>query len=213
LEQTWRQLGDMRLGHPGRFFVLSLSATEVATGRAIHQFAQPVSLTLSVGDLVPAGQTFELEWYDEENHAWRPASGTLTPDPLTGEVQVALSHFTDYGGRDPSKEGWKLLFTDAQYSAFSGGISYAFPIDVPAGIRGLQPGLALSYSSGGVNGQASFVQSDWAGLGWTLDSPQITRVMGYGPAIGGQDLGVGENAGCANNCAHQYDLCMNDNLS
>ncbi|MEW6323823.1 MAG: SpvB/TcaC N-terminal domain-containing protein [Nitrospirota bacterium] len=50
---------------------------------------------------------------------------------------------------------------------FTGTLQYSYPIEVPAGRKGMAPKLALRYSSHGTNG--------WAGYGWNLDIPYIQR--------------------------------------
>jgi RHS repeat-associated protein len=47
-----------------------------------------------------------------------------------------------------------------------GDARLSYPIEIPKGRQGMQPQLAISYSSGGGNG--------WLGLGWDLSTPQIT---------------------------------------
>jgi RHS repeat-associated protein len=50
---------------------------------------------------------------------------------------------------------------------FTGTLSDSMPIDIPAGINGMQPSLALTYHSNGGNG--------WLGLGWDLELGSIER--------------------------------------
>jgi hypothetical protein len=76
---------------------------------------------------------------------------------------------------DSEYAGWKLLFNDAQVALFSGGASYELPLELPPGRGGVTPRLALGYNSRRVDGITSWVQSEWAGLGWTIDTPQIVR--------------------------------------
>ncbi|EMJ99749.1 insecticide toxin TcdB middle/N-terminal domain protein, partial [Leptospira sp. B5-022] len=53
-----------------------------------------------------------------------------------------------------------------------GAVSLNYPIQVPAGRAGVQPSLALSYSSTGGDG--------WTGVGWNLGLGAITRTPEYG---------------------------------
>ncbi|MEG2071235.1 MAG: SpvB/TcaC N-terminal domain-containing protein, partial [Bacteroidales bacterium] len=48
----------------------------------------------------------------------------------------------------------------------------SYPLDIPAGRQGMQPQLALSYSSGGGNG--------WLGVGWDISLPAITVETRWG---------------------------------
>jgi len=54
-----------------------------------------------------------------------------------------------------------------QPDLFTGRAATAIPIMVPPGRKGLQPALALAYSSSGRNG--------WVGVGWSLDLGSIER--------------------------------------
>nr|WP_051132454.1 SpvB/TcaC N-terminal domain-containing protein [Leptospira licerasiae] len=53
-----------------------------------------------------------------------------------------------------------------------GAVSLNYPIQVPAGRAGVQPSLALSYSSTGGDG--------WTGIGWSIGLGAITRTPEYG---------------------------------
>ncbi len=48
-------------------------------------------------------------------------------------------------------------------------------LQVPAGRGGLTPDPRLSYNSRRVDGILTWIQTDWLGLGWTLDSMAIVR--------------------------------------
>lgn len=54
----------------------------------------------------------------------------------------------------------------------SGTANLSYPIEVPAGRQGMQPNLALTYSSGGGNG--------WLGVGWDISIPSITVETRWG---------------------------------
>ena len=54
----------------------------------------------------------------------------------------------------------------------SGTANMSYPIELPAGRQGMQPNLALTYSSGGGNG--------WLGVGWDLSVPSITVETRWG---------------------------------
>jgi hypothetical protein len=156
------------------FLRFTLDATDLETGEPIHNFNLPVTLTLRLDDLIPQGEHFTLRHFDEASGKWRPVARGLAPDPQTGLVQIALTHFSGFDGVSddpPMNRGWQLLFNDAQVSLFSGGASFAYPIDVPPGRAGLAPKLARYRRRHGI----LWSQSDWAGLGWTIDPPQIVR--------------------------------------
>ncbi|WP_020388301.1 RHS repeat-associated core domain-containing protein [Kribbella catacumbae] len=62
-------------------------------------------------------------------------------------------------------------------SAQSGDFSWSYPLRVPPAPGGLQPNLALSYSSSTVDGRTSATnnQASWAGDGWSLEPGFIER--------------------------------------
>ena len=60
-----------------------------------------------------------------------------------------------------------------QPDLFTGRATTSIPIAVPPGRKGMQPSLALSYSSSGRN--------DWLGVGWSLDLGSIERSTKNGP--------------------------------
>ncbi|HEX9742385.1 MAG TPA: RHS repeat-associated core domain-containing protein [Nitrospiraceae bacterium] len=59
-----------------------------------------------------------------------------------------------------------------QPDLFTGRATTGIPISVPPGRRGVQPALALGYSSSGQNG--------WLGVGWDLDLGAIERSTKFG---------------------------------
>ncbi len=54
----------------------------------------------------------------------------------------------------------------------SGTANLSYPIEIPAGRKGMQPNLALTYSSSGGNG--------WLGVGWDITIPSITVETRWG---------------------------------
>ncbi len=80
--------------------------------------------------------------------------------PQSGQVAakrtVALS-----GGSDSGSGGGTMP------DLSTGTYSYSFPIEVPAGRKGMDPGLALVYRSTNGNG--------WVGMGWELEVGSIER--------------------------------------
>ncbi|MDR1346116.1 MAG: hypothetical protein LBK03_05395, partial [Bacteroidales bacterium] len=66
----------------------------------------------------------------------------------------------------------------------SGSANLGYPIEIPAGRNGMQPGLALAYSSAGGSG--------WLGMGWDMGVPMLaveTRwgVPRYDPLLESED--------------------------
>ncbi|MBC7250776.1 MAG: PKD domain-containing protein, partial [Anaerolineae bacterium] len=160
-------------------------------GREGIEFTPTVTLTLDVTGLIEwpllDGRELRLDYLHPDG----------TRDPMVYEViegeslllQADLEHFSMVGAWIKPQDmvsGWSLLFNDAQVSLFSGAATYNYPIDVPPGRRGVQPTLNLSYNSKRVDGIRTWIQGDWVGLGWSIDTVEIVRhvekrghVMGY----------------------------------
>ncbi|MBN2392409.1 MAG: DUF11 domain-containing protein [Anaerolineae bacterium] len=149
-------------------------------------FEKPVTVTVDLHGLVslkdlPAG------WQPYLIYLQDPAQGHWEYLPLkhidweADTITAELAHFSSYEAGVVSTNGWQLLFKDAVVSGFRGAVSYSYPLNVPAGRGGLQPDLTLSYNSDAINGILHQVQSDWVGLGWSLDVPQIVQGVGWCP--------------------------------
>lgn len=152
--------------------------TDDEAAAPIHKFAKPLELRVDMtglvnwDDLAPWQYPF-LGYLDEKTGEWMPL-----PARREGNVLVAqLDHFSTLGGGAGNvyETGWLLAFNDAHVSTFTGGLNYDFPIQVPEGRGGLTPDLRLNYNSRRVDGVLTWIQTDWAGLGWTLDTMSIAR--------------------------------------
>lgn len=73
-------------------------------------------------------------------------------------------------------------FANISVSKFSGDAVSQIPIEVPPGRNGIQPNLALTYSSNGGNG--------WLGADWSLDMGSIQRSTKKGLNYAGSDYVV-----------------------
>ena len=160
------------------------------------QFKQPVKLTVSFDGLIDlaaltADRTPFLVTLDE-------ASGTWVRIPLkkidrkANSITAELAHFSTWGvGFGPSfpQNGAGILLFDTAYpSLFTGRSKYSIPIWTPPGRNGMQPDLALSYSSGSADGVLGDVQAPWVGMGWSIDTAEIARKItngGCNPCGGG----------------------------
>ena len=85
------------------------------------------------------------------------------------EPNVAESAFFYSHRPDPSGDVSESLLKS---SLFTGAASVSVPIEIPRGTGGVQPSIALNYSSGRGRGNS--------GMGWTLELPKISRSLRYG---------------------------------
>ncbi|WHP16203.1 RHS repeat-associated core domain-containing protein [Cellulomonas sp. ES6] len=134
--------------------------------------------------------------------------GTLTASvAATGARLMAVT-----AGSSGSTGNWSAtpLSPSAtwQVSGQTGAFSWSYPMRVPPTSGGPQPDLALSYSSGSLDGRVASTnnQTSWIGDGWDLDAGYVERK--YQPCS--EDRG-----GSATNAAHRTgDLCwFSDNAT
>src|SRR5690606_16736461 len=91
-----------------------------------------------------------------------------------GLISTETTHFSNWvAGWRPT--AWSLDWTPPAVSEFTGAATYSYPIDVPPGRNGLQPSLALSYSSSALNGAIRRVSMGTIATGWSLSDINITR--------------------------------------
>ncbi len=179
-------------GEPGTgFHSLGGAPFEVlafAEGQPVRQFPVPLSIEVTYDEsrLAVPESALALFYYDESWNEWVPLLTQLEAD---GNRLIAQSdHLTlfDYDAQNweaarlPSLQGF-------QVASYTGAATYSFPISVPPGPGGLQPGLALSYSSATVDGSTSRTQSSWVGMGWSFDTGYIQRSQNGTPDYEGDD--------------------------
>ncbi|HMB53430.1 MAG TPA: SpvB/TcaC N-terminal domain-containing protein, partial [Thermoanaerobaculia bacterium] len=153
------------------------------------RFARPVRFEIPFApELLPQGTTAEdvrTFYFDEASGRW-VALPRLTVDAAAGRVVSATDHFTDFVNAvlvapdEPAAPGFApnslselasadptsgLTLVEPPAATSSGDAELAFPLVVPPGRLGMEPQLALTYSSGGGNG--------WLGLGWDLALPAV----------------------------------------
>jgi RHS repeat-associated protein len=151
-------------------------------------FKKPISVTLPYSKkLIPTGYTaadVRTFYYNEDLHRWEQVALVAQND---GEMVSVTEHFTDFINATiamPEHPGTQSLnptsLKDIKLADPAAGIAQIEPpaanstgaanlrvgIEAPPGRRGLQPDLAIAYSSsGGGDG--------WLGVGWNLEMPSI----------------------------------------
>ncbi|MBR4199401.1 MAG: hypothetical protein IKQ94_11590 [Bacteroidales bacterium] len=144
---------------------------------------------------IPAGHSYRdirTYYYDESAREWK-ALKLIEIDTINKEVVSLTTHFTDFingvmqepeapevegfvpttMSKRPAAEPLMGLPLIAPPSANSGGTAeLSYPLALPAGRGGMQPALALTYSSGGGDG--------WLGTGWDIATPKITVETRWG---------------------------------
>jgi YD repeat-containing protein len=152
------------------------------------QFDQPVEIAVSfdgLTDLATLGADITpfLTTLDEASGTWVRVP-LKTIDREANRITAEVTHFSTWGvGFGPSfpqNGAGVLLFDDAYPALFTGASRYSIPIWTPPGRNGMQPSLALSYSSNTANGVLGDVQAPWAGMGWSLESAEIARKITNG---------------------------------
>jgi RHS repeat-associated protein len=154
------------------------------------RFAKPVRLKLAYDEhKIPEGYTekdIRTYFFDEESHHW-VALPTDTVVAQTAEVFSRTTHFTDMinaiikvpespevaAYNSTSIKGIKAAnptagvnLINAPSANNTGNASLGYPLNLPAGRKGMQPQVAISYNSGGGNG--------WLGLGWNVQMPAVS---------------------------------------
>ena len=145
--------------------------------------------------LLPAGYTPEdihTSFYDTATQAWVRLE-RVSVDTMNQEIVSLTTHFTDFinellkvpempesrayvptqlsniEAANPM-EGLTLIQPPTANNNGTANISY--PLVIPAGRGGMQPNLALTYSSGGGYG--------WLGVGWDIPVPSVTLDTRWG---------------------------------
>ena len=154
-------------------------AFEASPGQA---FRAPVTVTLALSGLLGGRAGYGAEpvlryWRVSEDGQSRAAERIpATFDPSASELTARLEHFSQYDvvlqtPQDPKP--WQMVSNLGGVNAFRGTSSIAIPIDVPPMQDGLEPKLALQYSSGGAERQTD--SPGGSGMGWSLDTPVVRQ--------------------------------------
>ena len=78
-------------------------------------------------------------------------------------------------------EKWNLNWSPPAVSEFSGALTYNYPIETPPGRNGLQPSVALFYSSRSIDGALASLDDGVLAPGWSIAEISIIRTdIDYG---------------------------------
>ncbi len=154
--------------------VQGASVAPLLTAQAMTQAMQaaipplPLSSTTSPALSYAQGDRTGRDWSIQSSLVTATTlSSTRTSTPT---VQASAVQF----GTQAPQASWGMP-TDFQVGLNSGGLTYDYPLNIPSGPGGLQPSLALNYSSGSVDENHGWQSvSGWTGQGWSLDLGSIT---------------------------------------
>ncbi|MFM2394334.1 MAG: hypothetical protein RLZZ546_2316, partial [Bacteroidota bacterium] len=161
----------------------------------------PIDITLKLPyeeRLIPYGynrKDIKTFYFDVDEKKWKDVQ-VDSIDASNQNVFAKTNHFTDYingiiqAPESPEKSEFVptamndvkaadpvagLNIMQAPIGTQKGDASATFPIQIPAGRNGMQPQLALQYSSEG--------GSSWVGYGWSMSTPAITLDTRWGSPL------------------------------
>jgi RHS repeat-associated protein len=162
-----------------------LTAKESESHQPLTHFQKPATIKLSLDQLgyQPGhvdGRQLWFGYYDEALQDWVSIPFTLDQTGTENKifVEAETDHFTTFGLGGKADPGWALKFDEPVVALASGAATFSYPFQIPAGRGGVQPQLALGYSSRNVDHLKGWYQSDWVGQGWSLGTVEITRRLG-----------------------------------
>ncbi|WP_117211544.1 RHS repeat-associated core domain-containing protein [Allorhizocola rhizosphaerae] len=156
--------------------LLTITLTDIVLGPAADAATGPTVPLENVSSVPVTAQNMTSRPKDEATLA--ALSGEQKPGtPSLGSGSLSASPLS------PSAT-W-------QVSGHTGAFTWSYPLRVPPAPGGLEPQLALSYSSSSVDGRTSATnnQASWVGDGWDLSAGFIERVYGACATDGHPDSG------------------------
>lgn len=107
----------------------------------------------------------------------RPAAAAMSAAPQADTGGATLGVTSASGGSQGDYTATSLNPSGSWQASGTGSFTYAYPIDVPAGVGGNAPSVGLSYDSQAVDGETSArnSQSTWIGDGWSYDPGFVER--------------------------------------
>ncbi|WP_432109812.1 RHS repeat-associated core domain-containing protein [Streptomyces sp. AA1529] len=156
-----------------------------ASGQVLKAVNNPDDSTLSATLQVPAAAAGEATAAEERSPdpvvastAPKSVSGKSSPrmTPQSGAVLLAVSADTSGSAGDFSAT---KLSPSGKWTAgeSGGGFGWSYDLETPEVPGGLEPGLAMEYSSQSVDGRTAATnnQANWAGDGWSLSPGYVER--------------------------------------
>ncbi len=157
---------------------LTLDVTPRDPARAVDghlRFAQPVTLTFDLTGFPAWLQPYLVHQVDAEKEQWERVTAIYSPTAQTLTAQVDTFSVYGVGGESGVYAGWALTYNAPTVALFRGAATYNYPIALPPARGQLNPTLNLSYNSSRVDGLLGLVDSEWTGLGWSIDTVDIVR--------------------------------------
>jgi hypothetical protein len=150
-----------------------------ATYKDITQFNAEISIQVQYDPALLFGgneKEVQLYYYDEASQNWFPLPTIV--DTETKTLTAQSNHMTVFDYKAESWQSNTLPSVDAfKVAEFSGAGIYQYDLWVPQGAGGLQPELSLTYNSQIIDEATAFSQASWVGMGWNLETGNITRNM------------------------------------
>jgi len=151
------------------------------------KFEKPVELTVSFDSLTNLAELSAeykpfLVTLDEVSGVWVDVPIRLNREANT--ITAETTHFSTWGAgvgaSFPNNSANIILFDSAEPELFTGRSHFSIPIWTPPGRAGMAPSLSLGYTSGMADGVLGDVQAPWTGMGWSVDTVEITRKITNG---------------------------------
>ncbi len=145
-----------------------LTSEMIATGYIPNLFYQQEGMQAGAGHR-PAGATTDNS-LQTVNSAYDPGSSLMS---------AQVGHFSAYqvGVQFDAPKVWKLNTNFGDVNLFNGSAQYAYPINAPKMLDGLQPQLALQYAS--TSADQGSRDSNSLGVGWSMDVPRIYQSVRF----------------------------------
>jgi RHS repeat-associated protein len=160
-----------------------LTAEEITGKKPNKKFNKPLKFTIRLDKMGYVLGQFDARqmwfgYFDDTTQQWVSIPFEIVEKGNKLVLEAQVDHFTTFGYNGKANPGWALKFDEPIVALASGAATYNYPLQVPAGRGGLQPSLALSYSSRNVDHLKGYYQSDWVGHGWSLAQVEIVRRTG-----------------------------------